>query len=372
MMNHPNEDSIERQVKQLPKPVLKTDVKNKMVISLMEDAHYVEKRKTYMFDTKKIIFSLAGVLTFIIFSFAMITMLLKPDHNANTNAFSLSIDQKDKVEIEKLIPFRESYVGDNSAVVGILRQLPGKNFLKEVSLSTKQEPYGIHAQYSGRTKDFETYWENENGERIFLYNATTLFILVQNVDEVTFDVKTKEGIHSFQATRKELENFYGMKLRDLSKHQTQWENVLKSTFSDKEKITSFYDNQIFNNVDWTLSPTFHSDKSTKMIGKKGKLGVMYPTFTAKQYGKYLWGFWGNANELQGNVKIVGMKKGSGTITKVLNSEGVAVWEGGPLLGPIHGADQHTPCNMLFPSSGIWCLYVYLNNKPFDYIVVKVQ
>lgn len=358
-MNHPNEDLIEDKLKNLPKPKLNTEVKNNIYFSLMRDDLY--KKKEPAFYTKKIVLSLVGVFALVIFSFTVASSMIKNSNNTNTSSFSLSIDHKNKVDIKKLIPYKESYVGDSSAVVGILQQLPGNQYIKGgVSLSTKKEPYGIHVHYISNEK----YWSRDNTERIFLYNATTLFILIKNVDEVSFDVNTKEGTQSFHTTRKELGSFYGVTLRELSKNQRQWENLLNHTFTDKEKVQSFYDKQIFHNVDWTLSPTFKSDNSTTMIGKKGKLGIMKSDFTASHPGKYLWGFWGDKNELQGPVKIIGMKKDSGNVTKIFSTN--------QLIGPIHGADQHIPCDMYFPSSGVWCLYVYLNNKPFDYIVIKVH
>lgn len=236
-MKHPNEDWIESKLKNLPKPKLNMEVKNNMYFSLMRDDLYKKEKNPYRI--KKLIFSFVSVLALFIFCFAVISSMMKNNDNTNSHTFTLSIDHKDKVDIKKLLPYRESYVGDNSAVVGILQQLPGNQYMKEgVSLSTKKEPYGIHVHYHSNEK----YWSEENVQRIFLYNATTLFILIRNVDEVSFDVKTQEGTQSFQTTRKELESFYGVTLRELSKNQTQWESLLNHTFTDKEKVKAFYEN----------------------------------------------------------------------------------------------------------------------------------
>jgi len=359
-MNHPSDESIEKKLTHLPKPKMNQEMKNNIYFELMRDELY--KKDKHLFFTKKLVYPIVGVLVLFIFSMTMVNSMLQSNHHPKTNSFSLSIDHKKKVDMKKLLPYRESYVGDNSAVVKILHQLPGGQDMNGgVSLSTKKEPYGINVNYHSSNAK---YWSNENTERIFLYNATTLFILIRNVDEVSFNIKTKEGTQSFQATRADLEEFYGVKLRELSKDQAQWENLLNHTFTDKEKVKSFYDQQVFKHVNWTLSPSFQSDDHTKMIGKKGKLGIMESDFTSKQTGKYLWGFWGDKNELQGPVKIVAMKKDSGNVTKIFSTNG--------LMGSIYGADQHIPSNMYFPSPGVWCLYVYLNDKPFDYIVIKVN
>ncbi|MEJ8553128.1 DUF4825 domain-containing protein [Tepidibacter sp. Z1-5] len=157
-----------------------------------------------------------------------------------------STNKIQEINIEKLIEYKDSYVGDNSAVGGILYNLPGNIYVKQFSLQTNTEPYGIKVDYglqensNLKEEDFDKYWNSESVENIFLNNATTLFILVKNVDKVEFELDTPNK-QSFTITRKELETFYGKDLREYSRDTSLWEKeVLKGVINSSEKVEEFF------------------------------------------------------------------------------------------------------------------------------------
>lgn len=99
---------------------------------------------------------------------------------------------------ETIIQYKTAYVGDNSKVVNLLRNLPYATFVKEVSLKTDARPYEITVQYvfSSDSKPIPDTMQN---------NAIIVFSLVGNVDAVNFKVDTAEGEHTYRYTRTQLQ-----------------------------------------------------------------------------------------------------------------------------------------------------------------------
>lgn len=52
-----------------------------------------------------------------------------------------------KVSEEDIFKYKNSYVGDNSAVGNIINQLQGAEHLEIFELETKEKPYGITLDY---------------------------------------------------------------------------------------------------------------------------------------------------------------------------------------------------------------------------------
>ncbi|MCY6484903.1 DUF4825 domain-containing protein [Clostridium aestuarii] len=199
----------------------------------------------------KKIFALAAVLI-LIFSFYV---------NAKSNKINKSDSesiQGQEINISRLLDSKNTYVGNINEVSNILWNLPGDRFKKGILLQTKNEPYGIEVNYGlndkeknelndeekayleKRKKELNEYWTDENTKKVFLNNATTLFILVKNVDRVKFNLDAKNKC-SFSISRKELEEFYGKDLRKYVENIKLWEKeVLENTINSDKKIEGFF------------------------------------------------------------------------------------------------------------------------------------
>ena len=119
--------------------------------------------------------------------------------------------------------------------------------------------------------------------------------------------------------------------------------------------------------DWEESPMFQVN-DYQMIGEEGRLGFIYDNteetkFYPDKTQKYMWHFWGNEDELKGELKVIAFHKESG--------EQVTVLEGRPLAGPNNGADRHVPSNMSLPKKGLWKLEAYIGDQLFGTVFVKV-
>lgn len=150
------------------------------------------------------------------------------------------------VDLNRLIKYKDAYVGDNSAVGGILFELSGNLYVQRFALQTGNLPYVIEVNYglNGNSnlqeEDLKKYWTEENIKKIFLNNATSFFILVQNVDEIRFSLETEKKT-SFLISRKEMEEFYGNNLKGYAKDIAMWQHeIIQNTINNNERVEEFY------------------------------------------------------------------------------------------------------------------------------------
>jgi len=134
------------------------------------------------------------------------------------------------ININNLIKYKNSYVGDNSAVGGILTNLPGGKFRNGFSLKTDKTPYGIEVNYKPEdnvksSEEFNKLFNEKDSENLLMDNAITLFILVTNVDEIKFNLKGAKET-SFYVTRAEVESFYGKKMTEYAEDKALWEKEI--------------------------------------------------------------------------------------------------------------------------------------------------
>lgn len=122
--------------------------------------------------------------------------------------------------------------------------------------------------------------------------------------------------------------------------------------------------------DWKESKIFESG-NYKMIGTEGRVGFIYDKenlpLVEGQANKFMWHFWGDKEQLEKKLKVVGTHRES-------NEEVMIIPETSSVLriSPHNGADVSLPSNMEFKKSGMWKLDVYLGNKLFDSIYVNVN
>lgn len=94
-----------------------------------------------------------------------------------------------------------TYLGDNSNVRDIVKKLPHGDQLTKMELATKEKPYQLTLRYAG----YEEGQVEQKSNRTAIYNATVLFTLIPNVDQVNMTIEDA----SYHFTKQQLRDWYG-------------------------------------------------------------------------------------------------------------------------------------------------------------------
>lgn len=134
------------------------------------------------------------------------------------------------VSDQGIFQYKDSYIGDNSAVGNILNRLPCNGQMEQFSLETNEKPYGMAVQY----KDSEPPMTEEEIKETIIYNSTFMFALVTNVEriKIAFDNRM------YLITREELQAWYGKELGQFSNEQ-DLRKLTQDYIQDKNKLSQF-------------------------------------------------------------------------------------------------------------------------------------
>ncbi|MGE7835365.1 DUF4825 domain-containing protein [Viridibacillus arvi] len=127
-----------------------------------------------------------------------------------------------------LFKFKDTYVGNSSAVGNIVSQLESAEQFKGFELKTDEEPYGIILNYSVEESE-------QDYKGIVIYNATFLFTLIQNADWITFNFANEE----YAITKEKLQNWYG---EDFTGMQSEDEvkTFIQKHLDDENKVKQLF------------------------------------------------------------------------------------------------------------------------------------
>ena len=131
-------------------------------------------------------------------------------------------------EKEDLFKFKDSFVGDNSAVGNIVNQLQGAEHFKGFELKTKEKPNGIILNYEW--SDLE-----QNYKKTAVYNATFLFTLVQNLEWVNFNFANQE----YKITKENLQNWYGEDFSEF-KSEDDLKALTQKHLENEDKVNQLF------------------------------------------------------------------------------------------------------------------------------------
>ncbi|MFD2704096.1 DUF4825 domain-containing protein [Salibacterium lacus] len=123
-----------------------------------------------------------------------------------------------------------SVIGDNSAVINIIGQLQRNQEFEELSLETKEKPYGMSIKYG---KIDSNITEKEYKETA-IHNATFLFALIDNAEWVTFDFDDDK----YKIDRLQLQDWYDENLNKFT-NEEELETFVQKTI-DENKINQFF------------------------------------------------------------------------------------------------------------------------------------
>ena len=127
----------------------------------------------------------------------------------------------------ELFDFKHSYIGDNTAVVGIVNNLMASRSFRRLELITDNEPYGVILEY--RTL------EDEERTEMIINNSVFMFALIDNVDWITFQFSDEQ----YTITRDKLELWMRGEISNFDSQEKLEELI-------QEKLQSEFDvNQFF-------------------------------------------------------------------------------------------------------------------------------
>ncbi len=139
---------------------------------------------------------------------------------------SLNADSK-----TDLFQYKNSYVGDNSAVGNIVKQMAHNKELNQISLETKKEPYGIILEY----KDLDVKKVDKEMKETVISNSTFLFALIKNVDWITFKFPDQE----FSVTKEKLQDWYNNKL-DGFENEQDLKKLIQEHLKSEDSVNQFF------------------------------------------------------------------------------------------------------------------------------------
>ncbi|HDK7139061.1 TPA: DUF4825 domain-containing protein [Clostridium botulinum] len=141
-----------------------------------------------------------------------------------------NIKNTSKVETYDLIKYKGTYVGDNSSVGNIIKNLPANEYSAGFSLQTTKEPYEITVNYKANEnlgeENYNKFWSDKKANKLLEKNAVVLLSLIPNAEIIKFNVDNI-GEESFKYDRKNLEQKYGN---------------LKNLFKDNNSLNKFLNN----------------------------------------------------------------------------------------------------------------------------------
>ncbi len=146
---------------------------------------------------------------------------------------------RDKSGIDNIIKFKNQYVGNNSNDSHLIDSLP---------LSEYGYVFEIDSENLGLTIDYHiTDWyinENQYLEKCLLYNTVSIFSLIDNVQDITFNFSS----NSYKVNRKQIENLYP-NYNDIKSNEINEDNFnkyLENKMNDNEFVKTIF-NKIFVN-----------------------------------------------------------------------------------------------------------------------------
>jgi len=112
------------------------------------------------------------------------------------------------------------------------------------------------------------------------------------------------------------------------------------------------------------SPTF-TNENGEMFGKKGSIGIIGSKTVTKNGQKWMWHFWGTEDISYKEWEVKAFKQGEEEAVNPLTSKDEQLTPRGDEIS------GHARSSVLFPSSGLWKLKVYIDGEYFDEIIVDI-
>ncbi|PEB53610.1 DUF4871 domain-containing protein [Bacillus pseudomycoides] len=150
--------------------------------------------------------------------------------------------------------------------------------------------------------------------------------------------------------------------------KTQKKEIIEAS-NPQTNAPSFFHLSVLKDVNWEESPSFVEGK-TPLKGIEGKIAIADSSFTSNEKMEHMW-FFLDPQMPTGKFSIIALKQGSTTPTPVIfsNENFEKNWTAPNQIQP---DIKEMPLLMSLPSSGLWLLNVYVNEKYYEQLVINVE
>jgi hypothetical protein len=136
--------------------------------------------------------------------------------------FIFGCSSKDMPE-ESVFKYKDSNIGDNSAIGNLIKQLSYSEQFLKLSLQTNKKPYGMVMEY-GKIDDAAM-------KEAIINNAAYIFTLVQNAEWITFKI----GSQNYSVTRKKLHEWFRTDLRKI-KNESSLKRIIDKHLDKEQEL----------------------------------------------------------------------------------------------------------------------------------------
>ncbi|AZQ49135.1 DUF4871 domain-containing protein [Bacillus sp. GX] len=142
-----------------------------------------------------------------------------------------------------------------------------------------------------------------------------------------------------------------------------------ATSSTQVNAPSFFHLSVLKDVNWEETPSFIQEK-IPLRGIEDKIAIADSPIIANEKNEMMWYFL-DPEMPTGKLSIIALKQGSVTPTPVLFQQETSkpTWT---TSNTIDSTTNELPLTMSLPSSGLWVLNIYVNEKYYDQFVITAE
>ncbi|MGN7893198.1 DUF4871 domain-containing protein [Bacillus sp. 22475] len=142
-----------------------------------------------------------------------------------------------------------------------------------------------------------------------------------------------------------------------------------ATSSNQVNAPFFFHLSVLKDVNWEEAPSF-IDGKIPLKGIEGKIAMADSPIIANEQNEIMWYFL-DSEIPTGKLSIIALKQGSVTPTPVLFQKETSkqTWT---TSNTIDSTTSELPLAMSLPSSGLWLLNIYVNEKYYNQFVITAK
>ncbi|AFU16725.1 MULTISPECIES: DUF4871 domain-containing protein [Bacillus cereus group] len=139
--------------------------------------------------------------------------------------------------------------------------------------------------------------------------------------------------------------------------------------SSQVNSPSFFHLSVLKDVNWEEAPSF-VDGKIPLKGIERRIAIADTPIVANEQNEIMWYFL-DPEIPTGNLSIIALKQGSVTPTPILYQQETSkqTWT---TSNTIDSTTNELPLTISLPSSGLWVLNIYVNEKYYDQFVITVE